>query len=96
MENCNPKLNQYFDSNYAKLQEEISLFIKGFPVIRLDGLASINDLIGQLIRQNSILAGRFRDQLGQIKEIYRKNEQHEQDVRRKQNEMSQLLTSREE
>jgi hypothetical protein len=75
MENCNPKLSQYFDSNYAKLQEEIGLFIKGFPTIQLNGLGSINDLIAQLIRQNSMLAGRFREQLGQIKETYRRNEQ---------------------
>lgn len=89
MENCNPKLSQYFDSNYAKLQEEISLFIKGFPIIQMNGLGSINELIAQLIRQNGMLAGRFRDQLVQIKEMYRKNDHHEQEIKKKYAELSQ-------
>lgn len=94
MENCNPKLNQYFDAGYAKLQEEIALFIKGFPTIQISSIGSINELIGQLIRQNSVLASRFRDQLGQIKENFRKSELREQDTKRKQLELAHILTTR--
>ncbi len=72
MENCHPKLSEYFDAGYSKMQEEIALFVKGFPKIQLDNLSSINDLIGLLIRQNSILANRLKEQMAQIKDNYKR------------------------
>lgn len=59
-------------------------------------MGSINDLIGLLIQQNSMLSTRFREQLAQIKENFKKSEQHEAELKSKQTELMQMLTEREE
>jgi hypothetical protein len=38
----------------------------------MTSLTPINELIGLLIRQNSMLANRFREQLVQIKDTYKR------------------------
>ena len=45
----------------------MTLFIKGFPVININKLSSINELINLIIKQNHMLAHRFREQVVQIK-----------------------------
>ena len=86
-ENRNPTLEKYFDASYGTLQEEIALFIKGFPIINMEEISSLNTLVGLLIKQNSMLGTRFREQVAQIKENYKRSEQSMGDLRKKLTEL---------
>lgn len=52
----------------------MALFIKGFPIINMEEISSLNTLITLLIKQNSMLGSRLRDQISQIKENYKRSE----------------------
>jgi hypothetical protein len=52
-ENSSNKLMSHFqNSNFLAQQEELSMFIKNMPIIRIEEVNSLNKLIELLIRQN--------------------------------------------
>ena len=69
------KLMFYFqNSTFLTQQEELALFIKNMPIIRIEELHSLNKLIEVLIRQNEALGRKCQQNVGTVKEMFSKHE----------------------
>ena len=69
------KIKAYFEnSSFRAQQEELSIFIKNFPVIRLDDLGSINRLLELLIKQNEVLGAKCQQNVVAVKDMFGKHE----------------------
>jgi hypothetical protein len=66
-------MSYFQNSSFLAQQEELSMFIKSMPVIRIQEIHSINKLIEVLIRQNEVLGGKCQQNILTVKEMFSKH-----------------------
>lgn len=66
-------MSYFQNSSFLAQQEELSMFIKSMPVIRIQEIHSINKLIEVLIRQNEALGGKCQQNILTVKEMFSKH-----------------------
>ena len=75
-ENSSNKLMSHFqNSNFLAQQEELSMFIKNMPIIRIEEVHSLNKLIELLIKQNQALGNKCQQNVLTVKEMFNKHEE---------------------
>lgn len=74
-QNGGNRVNSYFKSySFLAQQEELAMFVKNMPIIRLEEVSSINKLIELLILQNEVLGKRCQQNVITVKEMFAKHE----------------------